>query len=85
MAFYLKLPERDNTQGWLARQTPGPRVAPLRLLRCLAPALRRYNSELCQFCPTLPMFCPLAIPQKPCYAPNTSRNMPRMRYFVLVI
>lgn len=39
MAFYLKLPERDNTQGWLARQTPGPRVAPLRLL---PPAALRY-------------------------------------------
>lgn len=59
MAFYLKLPERDNTQGCPARQTPSPRVAPLRLLRCLAPALCPNNSELCQLCPLYCHFIPL--------------------------
>nr|DAN31490.1 MAG TPA: hypothetical protein [Bacteriophage sp.] len=61
MAFYLKLPERDNTQGCSARQTPGPRVAPLRLLRCLAPALFPHNSELCPLCPALLPLHPLAM------------------------
>lgn len=40
MAFYLKLPERYNTQGWLARQTPAPGFVLsgcCRLLRCAMP------------------------------------------------
>lgn len=74
MAFYLKLPERDNTQGCPARQTPAPG---------LAPALCPNNSELCQLCPALLPLHPLAMLQKPHNAPNTGRNVPRMRCFAL--
>ena len=54
MAFYLKLPERDNTQGWLAQQTPGPQVAPLRLL---PPAALRYAIITPNYASFAPLYC----------------------------
>ena len=61
MAFYLKLPERYNTQGCPALETPAPGVA---VSSCCPPrcaALCPINYELCPLSPALPMFCPLAM------------------------
>ena len=88
MAFYLKLPERYNTQGQPSPQTPRPGVAPPRLPPTLPrrrTAQCRYNFELCTLSPPLLPFCRLAILQKPCYMPNTGRNAPKTRCFVLGI
>lgn len=59
MAFYLKLPERYNTQGCSARHTPAPGFAPLRLL---PPAALRYaliTSNYAHFAPLYCYFTPL--------------------------
>lgn len=69
--------------GWLGRPPPPGCSAPAAAACCAA--LCPINSELCQFCPALLLFCPIAIPQKPYNTAHTGRNTPRMRYFVLRI
>lgn len=61
MAFYLKLPERDNTQGCPARQTPAPgslrsgccAVSPLRY----APITPNYANYAPLYCHFIPLQC----------------------------
>ena len=65
MAFYLKLPERYNTQGCSARQTPGPRVAALRLS---PPAALRYALITPNYASFAPLYC-LFVPLQCCKSP----------------
>ena len=84
MAFYLKLTERYNTQGCQALETPAPGSFSPAAAACCA-ALYPHNSKLCPFCHALPMFFPLAMLQKPRNTPNTGRDAPITRCFVLGI